>query len=99
MIQNFDLLPTYSRNFRGKSHPYLYGLATNIREWRLGCYFRPPTGKNVTADNFIVSEEILTNFGNDDLPSRDFTERIVRIIRGFVTKNVDKIVRNKIASN
>ena len=50
----------------------------------------------MTADNFIVSKQIKGSYDDDNLPTRDFAQRIARFVRGFVTKDVNAIVNAKL---
>lgn len=96
VLQNFDQLRSFSFTEQGENCRYVYGLATNLTAWRFCCYIPYSDNENVTANNFIVSKEIPTHFDDEDLPSRDFIQRIARIIRGFLTKDVDAIVSAKL---
>ena len=52
----------------------------------------------MSAENFIVSSPMMTRLVNPEifLPTKEFVEQIAKIIRGFVVKDVDEIVRTMI---
>ena len=87
-----------SLNRQRKYPQYVYGHVTNIREWRFCCYIKPVGDKSVSAENFIVSSPMMTRLVNPEifLPTKEFVEQIAKIIRGFVVKDVDEIVRTMI---
>jgi len=92
MLQNFDQLRSFSLSEEGKNFRYVYGLVTNLKDWRFCCYVKPPPGRDVSADNFIVSTQFQTFFDETQLPTKGFVELLAQIIRGFLTKDIDAIV-------
>ena len=92
VLQLFDQLITYSLTQKGKQKKYIYGLATSLYRWRFCCYINTSfTNNKVTADNFIVSDEIGIEL-QDQVPTNTFITNIVQIIRGFITKDVGGII-------
>lgn len=92
ILQNFDQLRTFSESEDGREFDMIYGITSNFNEWVFCCYLCPEEGKDVTEDNFLISNTYSINYGPSGLePTSESIINIIQKIRGFLRPDIDKI--------
>jgi len=93
ILQNFDQLRTFAASAKGLAFDVVYGITSNFNEWVFCCYVCPTWGKDITTNNFFTSQAYNLNFDPaTSEPDFNSVKDIIQKIRGFLSKDIDKIV-------
>jgi hypothetical protein len=93
ILQNFDQMRTFAASEHGRNFDMIYGITSNFNEWVFSCYLCPEDGKDVTANNFFISNTYKMNYDqHGEEPEPNSIKDILQKIRGLFQANIDEIV-------